>query len=76
MTLARLVRLDGTTPLAAVDAGPCALVIGNFDGVHRGHQAVFTEAAALTGGGTPLPSARLRSTPIRRTSWEGWCSPF
>ena len=27
--------------------GPSAVVIGNFDGVHRGHQAVLTEARAL-----------------------------
>jgi riboflavin kinase/FMN adenylyltransferase len=47
MTLARLTRLDGSTPRAAVGAQPCALVIGNFDGVHRGHQAVLAQAVAL-----------------------------
>ena len=35
--------LDDTTRAEA----PCALVVGNFDGVHRGHQAVLTEAVDL-----------------------------
>jgi len=40
---AALVPVDDATPLAPV---PCALVVGNFDGVHRGHQAVLQQAVA------------------------------
>jgi riboflavin kinase/FMN adenylyltransferase len=39
---AALLRIDDATPPPA--AGPCALVVGNFDGVHMGHQAVLREA--------------------------------
>jgi riboflavin kinase/FMN adenylyltransferase len=63
MTLPPLIRLDGATPLAAIDAGPCALVIGNFDGVHRGHQAVLAEAVALAGLGQPLAVCALTFDP-------------
>jgi riboflavin kinase/FMN adenylyltransferase len=37
---------DDSTALA--DAAPCALVIGNFDGVHRGHQSVLEQAVAYS----------------------------
>jgi riboflavin kinase/FMN adenylyltransferase len=52
MTAARLVHVDGSTSAADLDAAPCALVVGNFDGVHRGHQAVLAEAVqnARSGG--------------------------
>jgi riboflavin kinase/FMN adenylyltransferase len=46
MTAARLIAVDDTTTVASLDAAPCALVIGNFDGVHLGHQAVLREAVA------------------------------
>ncbi len=39
---AALFRIDDATP--PPEAGPCALVVGNFDGVHQGHQAVLREA--------------------------------
>jgi riboflavin kinase / FMN adenylyltransferase len=39
---AALLRIDVATPPPT--AGPCALVVGNFDGVHMGHQAVLREA--------------------------------
>lgn len=39
---AALFRIDDATPPPAPE--PCALVVGNFDGVHRGHAAVLTEA--------------------------------
>ncbi len=31
---------------AASDRAPCALTVGNFDGVHRGHQALLTRVVA------------------------------
>ena len=44
---------------------PCALTIGNFDGVHRGHQAMLTrlKAAALERG---LPAAVMTFEPHPR----------
>jgi len=49
---ARLVQVDDATTAAALGAQPCALVVGNFDGVHRGHQAVLRQAVedAQAGG--------------------------
>src|SRR5215472_2795044 len=46
MGTARLVFVDDATPVEALAACPSALVIGNFDGVHRGHQAVLAQAVA------------------------------
>src|SRR5271163_734795 len=46
MTATRLIRLEDATDRDA-SAAPCVLVIGNFDGVHRGHQAVLTQAVEL-----------------------------
>ena len=42
MTTPRIIR--GWTGLAAVDKG-AAVALGNFDGVHRGHQRVIAQAA-------------------------------
>ena len=41
-----LIRLDDAKP---GDARPSTLVVGNFDGVHRGHQAVLREAVEAAG---------------------------
>jgi riboflavin kinase/FMN adenylyltransferase len=41
---ATLRRLDSTTPPGPLSGEVCALVVGNFDGVHCGHQAVLAEA--------------------------------
>ncbi|HXN30907.1 MAG TPA: bifunctional riboflavin kinase/FAD synthetase [Polyangiaceae bacterium] len=41
-----LVPIDAATPPASLAGGECALVIGNFDGVHRGHQAVLRQVVA------------------------------
>ncbi|MCL2449637.1 MAG: bifunctional riboflavin kinase/FAD synthetase [Polyangiaceae bacterium] len=45
MSGARLVPVDDSTPVDVFRGGPTAVVIGNFDGVHRGHQAVLTQTA-------------------------------
>jgi riboflavin kinase/FMN adenylyltransferase len=37
---------DAPDHLSAPKDGPCVLVVGNFDGVHLGHQAVLREAVA------------------------------
>jgi riboflavin kinase/FMN adenylyltransferase len=42
---------QGAVPVAIDEAStisqaPCAMLVGNFDGVHRGHQAVLCEAVA------------------------------
>jgi riboflavin kinase/FMN adenylyltransferase len=42
---ARLIAVDDAGIAGGVAAVPCVLVIGNFDGVHRGHQAVLADAA-------------------------------
>ena len=43
---ADLQRIDDATALPEPPS-PCALVIGNFDGVHRGHAMVLREAASI-----------------------------
>jgi riboflavin kinase/FMN adenylyltransferase len=43
-TRATLRRIDDATPPGPLSDVPCALVVGNFDGVHRGHQSVLAEA--------------------------------
>jgi riboflavin kinase/FMN adenylyltransferase len=43
---ARLIAIDDATPVDSLAAAPCVLVIGNFDGVHLGHQAVLRQAVA------------------------------
>jgi riboflavin kinase/FMN adenylyltransferase len=46
MPAARLIEVDDAGLAGSLAAMPCVLVIGNFDGVHRGHQAVLREAVA------------------------------
>jgi riboflavin kinase/FMN adenylyltransferase len=43
---ARLIRFEGDASREALGAMACSLVVGNFDGMHRGHQAVLREAVA------------------------------
>jgi len=52
----------------------CALTIGNFDGVHRGHQAVFDQLARIaTDGG--LPATALTFEPQPREFFSGENAP-
>ncbi|HEY3822521.1 MAG TPA: bifunctional riboflavin kinase/FAD synthetase [Polyangiaceae bacterium] len=53
---AELRILDDATPPGAVSAEACALVIGNFDGVHRGHQSILTEAVQAARAQGLVPS--------------------
>ena len=46
MTVARILRVDETTGADALDPVPSVLVVGNFDGVHLGHQTVLREAVS------------------------------
>ena len=57
-----LLNLD---PGLARDSAPCALTIGNFDGIHRGHQAMLVrlKAAAVERG---LPAAVMTFEPHPR----------
>lgn len=43
----RVVRSHSGVP---PDLRGCAIAIGNFDGVHRGHQAIFAEARRIASG--------------------------
>ncbi|MDP9037178.1 MAG: bifunctional riboflavin kinase/FAD synthetase [Myxococcota bacterium] len=45
-----LLVIDDTTTPEALQAPRCTLVVGNFDGVHRGHQAVLGAAVAEARG--------------------------
>lgn len=75
---AALFRIDDATPPASTE--PCALVVGNFDGVHRGHQAVLREAVEAARGASlatrvltfdPHPAAVVGSgAPPRLTTLE------
>ncbi len=40
------IDVDDASSVASLQSVPCALVIGNFDGVHRGHQEVLEQAVA------------------------------
>ena len=41
---ARLISIDDTATRESLAPAECSLVIGNFDGVHRGHRAILGEA--------------------------------
>jgi riboflavin kinase/FMN adenylyltransferase len=44
MIAAHVIRIHDATPFEPTPELPCVLVVGNFDGVHLGHQAVLREA--------------------------------
>jgi riboflavin kinase / FMN adenylyltransferase len=44
MSAARLIRVDDASSPESLAAPPCVLVVGNFDGVHQGHQVVLRES--------------------------------
>ena len=52
----------------------CALTIGNFDGVHRGHQAVIAQLAEIAAASS-LPSAALTFEPQPREFFSGENAP-
>ena len=55
-TRAALRILDDATPAGPLAEEGCALVVGNFDGVHRGHQSVLTEAVEAARAAHLVPS--------------------
>jgi riboflavin kinase/FMN adenylyltransferase len=52
----------------------CALTIGNFDGVHRGHQAVFAQLAAIAEK-EGVPATALTFEPQPREFFSGGNAP-
>jgi riboflavin kinase/FMN adenylyltransferase len=48
--------LDDATPPGPLAEEACALVIGNFDGVHKGHQSVLVEEVQIARGLGLVPS--------------------
>ncbi len=52
----------------------CALTIGNFDGVHRGHQAVMAQLAEIARG-SGVPSTALTFEPQPREFFSGENAP-
>jgi riboflavin kinase/FMN adenylyltransferase len=52
----------------------CVLTIGNFDGVHRGHQAVFAQLADMAGS-MGVPSTVMTFEPQPREFFSGENAP-
>lgn len=52
----------------------CVLTIGNFDGVHRGHQAVFAQVLSIAAD-SQVPSAALTFEPQPREFFSGENAP-
>ncbi len=57
--MADTVRIYRSLSEARSDFGPCALTIGNFDGVHAGHRRILRRVAAVAEERGLTPSALL-----------------
>ena len=68
----RIIRHCGGPPAAARGA---VVAIGNFDGVHRGHQVVIAEAGAIAAA-LGAPHAVLTFEPHPRTILQAQAPPF
>ena len=68
----RIIRLCGGPPTAVRGA---VVAIGNFDGVHRGHQAVIARAGSLAAT-LDAPHAVLTFEPHPRTILQAEAPPF
>ncbi|MGE0419746.1 MAG: riboflavin biosynthesis protein RibF, partial [Acetobacteraceae bacterium] len=68
----RIVRHSAETPPALRGS---VVAIGNFDGVHRGHQAVISRAATLAAG-LGAPRAVLTFHPHPRRFFRPDTPPF
>lgn len=68
------VLVRGDDPLPPALARP-VVAIGNFDGVHRGHQAVFAAARAMAGK-AGVPAVALTFEPHPRTFFNPATAPF
>ncbi|MFG1299570.1 bifunctional riboflavin kinase/FAD synthetase [Xanthobacter sp. V3C-3] len=68
------VLVRGTEPLPADLARP-VVAIGNFDGVHRGHRAVFDTALRMAAG-AGVPAVALTFEPHPRTFFNAATAPF
>ncbi len=65
MTKSHFLRLSGTDSLPE-RLRNCVVAIGNFDGVHRGHQAVLERALEIAGK-HDLPAVVLTFEPHPRS---------
>lgn len=68
------VLVRGAEPLPADLARP-VVAIGNFDGVHRGHRAVFDTARRMAAG-AGVPALALTFEPHPRTFFNAATAPF
>src|SRR5579872_6159212 len=62
------------------DFGPCAITIGNFDGVHVGHQALMRNIVKLGGehgwkAAAFQPCSPPSFTMLRISAWWPTCTP-
>jgi xanthine phosphoribosyltransferase len=59
------VRIFRSLAEAAGHFGPCALTIGNFDGVHAGHRRILRRVVAVARGGLVPAAVVARELDIR-----------